>query len=207
MNEVEYNDALAQIIFYQIIFVQMYLFCAICNEAVMAKKNLLEGDFGIDEGNATSTSSLEILKKLRIVIRAAQRHSLWIEKQCGVSGAQLWIMQELYDHPSLRVGELAIKLAIHQTTASNLVDTLRKRGYILKARDPDDQRVVNLKLSEEGEKALMMAPTPTRGLLPEAILHLDAENLRQLDSGLQGLLNSIDQLDEGFGMLPLPFNM
>jgi len=152
-------------------------------------------------------SRLDILKKLRIVIRAAQRHSLWIEKQCGVSGAQLWMMQELSDQPGLRVGELADKLAIHQTTASNLLDALRKRGYVVKERDTVDQRVVNLKLSEEGKNALANAPKPARGLLPEAILHLDEENLQQLDKGLQGLLNSIDQLDEGFGMLPLPFNM
>lgn len=32
---------------------------------------------------------LDTLKKLRIVIRAAQRHSTSIEKQCGVSDAQL----------------------------------------------------------------------------------------------------------------------
>jgi len=148
---------------------------------------------------------LDTLKKLRIVFRAAQRHSLWIEKQCGVSGAQLWMMQELHDQPGLRVGELAHKLAIHQTTASNLLDALRKRGYIVKERDANDQRVVNLNLSDQGREVLLKAPTPARGLLQEAILHLDEKNLAQLDAGLQGLLDSIDKLDEGFGMLPLPF--
>jgi DNA-binding MarR family transcriptional regulator len=172
----------------------------------MVKKRALGNNCEID-GDPALHSRLEILKKLRIVIRAAQRHSLGIEKQCGVSGVQLWIMQELHDHPGVRVGELATQLAIHQTTASNMLDALRKRGYVVKARDTEDQRVVNLKLSEEGEKALMNAPMPTKGLLPEAILHLDEDSLRQLDNGLQGLLNSIDQLDEGLGMLPLPFNM
>jgi DNA-binding MarR family transcriptional regulator len=162
---------------------------------------------GLTDNDGGLQSRLDILKKLRIVIRAAQRHSLWIEKQCGVSGAQLWIMQELHDQPGLRVGELAAKLAVHQTTASNLLDALQKRGYVVKERDSNDQRVVNLKLSEEGTKALKTAPKPARGLLPEAILHLNKENLLLLDKGLQGLLNSIDRLDEGFGMLPLPFNM
>ena len=150
---------------------------------------------------------LDVLKKLRIVFRAAQRHSLWIEKQCGVNGAQLWMMQELLDKPGLRVGELASKLAVHQTTASNLIDALRKRGYIVKERDASDQRVVNLRLSEEGRQVLLKAPTPARGLLQEAILHLDEESLAQLDAGLKGMLSSIDKLDEGFGMLPLPFMM
>ena len=172
----------------------------------MAKKRLPEDDVAA-QVEGTGSPQLDILKKLRIVIRAAQRHSLWIEKQCGVNGAQLWMMQELHDFPGLRVGELAGKLAIHQTTASNLLDALRKRGYVVKERDAEDQRVVKLKLSEEGREALLKAPTPARGLLPEAILHLDEDSLLQLDKGLQGLLSSIDELDEGFAMLPLPFNM
>lgn len=150
---------------------------------------------------------LDVLKKLRIVFRAAQRHSLWVEKQCGVNGAQLWIMQELQDQPGMRVGELAAKLSIHQTTASNLIDALRKRGYVQKERDAEDQRVVNLKLSDEGRKVLLDAPRPARGLLQEAILHLDEPSLLQLEAGLQAMLNSIDKLDEGFGMMPLPFMM
>ena len=141
------------------------------------------------------------------MIRAAQRHSLQVEKRCGINGAQLWIMQELHDSPGLRVGELAVKLAIHQTTASNLLDALRKRGYVVKARDADDHRVVHLKLSDAGAIALSQAPTPTKGLLPEAILNLDEASLQQLEKGLQGLSDSIDQLDEGFGMLPLPFTV
>ena len=157
--------------------------------------------------HAEADFRLDVLKKLRIVFRAAQRHSLWVEKQCGVNGAQLWMMQELLDHPGLRVGELASKLAIHQTTASNLVDALRKRGYVVKERDMADQSVVNLNLSEQGRQILQDAPSPARGLLQEAILHLDEKSLAQLDAGLQGMLSSIDKLDEGFGMLPLPFMM
>jgi DNA-binding MarR family transcriptional regulator len=176
----------------------------------MASKSGRSGKAQQDEGVAENIAAdirLEILKKLRIVIRSAQRHSQWIEKQCGVSGAQLWIMQELHDQPGIRVGELASKMAIHQTTASNLLDTLRKRGYVLKERDALDQRVVNLRLSAEGATVLASAPTPAKGLLPEAILHLDQNTLQQLDQGLQGLLNSIDQMDEDLGLLPLPFNM
>lgn len=174
----------------------------------MIKKQDKNADAIVDAGTATGAgSALDILKKLRIVIRAAQRHSQWVEKQCGVSGAQLWIMQELHDYPGLRVGELAAKLAVHQTTASNMVDALRKRGFVIKERDTEDQRVVKLKLSEEGAAALRQAPSPARGLLQEAILNLDENSQKQLDQGLQVLLNNMDHLDEGFALEPLSFNM
>jgi MarR family transcriptional regulator, organic hydroperoxide resistance regulator len=150
---------------------------------------------------------VDALKKLRIVIRAAQRHSAWIEKQCGVTGAQLWVMQELLETPGLRVGEIAVKLAIHQTTASNLLDALVKKGHIVKERNADDQRVVTLVLSELGHSVLRQAPKPARGLLPEALRRLDQGGLAELNRGLQALLGVIEIVDDAYGMQPLPFTM
>lgn len=155
---------------------------------------------------ATPTQ-LDILKQLRIVIRAAQRHSGWIEKQCGVNGAQLWIMQELQEKPAMRVGEIAEQLAIHQTTTSNLIEGLEARGLVTKSRDQRDQRAVRLNLTAEGAQVLHDAPKPARGLLPEALRQLDPETARQLHEGLHGLLQSIGALDEGFGLQPLPFTL
>lgn len=158
-------------------------------------------------GSGEAISRLGILQKLRMVIRAAAQHSSWIEKQCGVNGAQLWIMQELSESGGVRIGALADLLAIHQTTASNLVDGLVKRGYAAKLRDTVDQRVVMVRLTASGAALLAAAPKPARGLLPEALLQLDEASLAQLDAGLQGLIDSIATLDEELGMLPMPFTM
>lgn len=157
--------------------------------------------------DASDITPVDALKKLRIIIRAAQKHSAWIEKQCGVSGAQLWMMQELHDSPGLRVGEVADRMAIHQTTVSNLLDSLVKNGYVTKTRDSGDQRVVRLALSVQGAALLERAPKPARGLLPEALRKLDQQGLQELDKGLQVLLDVIDLVDEGYALQPLPFTM
>lgn len=151
--------------------------------------------------------NLQALQRLRIVIRAAQRHSLWIEKQCGVNGAQLWIMQELAEVPGLRVGQITARLAIAQTTTSNLLEGLVRKGYVVKTRDQEDARVVKLALSDAGRALLDAAPKPARGLLPEALAKLDAAGLASLNAGLQGLLESIDDLDEELGLQPMPFTL
>lgn len=150
---------------------------------------------------------VETLKKLRIIIRSAQRHSSWIEKNCGVTGAQLWVLQELKDAPGLRVGEVAAKLAIHQTTASNLLNALLEKEYLEKFRDRDDQRVVKLVLSKRGAAVLKKAPTPARGLLPEALCNMDARSLASLNKGLDALLAVMESADESYAAQPFSFNM
>jgi len=152
-----------------------------------------------------SVSPLSVLQRFRVLIRTAQRHSQWIERQSGVTGAQLWALQELSEVPGLRVGELAGKMALHQSTASNMVDKLESAKLIRKERTSADQRVVRLYLTDAGQDLLKRSPSPARGVLPEALRLLDEEALLRLQRELDGLLRQIKDLDEGFGMQPLPF--
>lgn len=154
---------------------------------------------------AAQVSPLSVLQRFRVLIRTAQRHSQWIERQSGVTGAQLWALQELKEVPGLRVGELANRMALHQSTASNMIDRLEGADMIRKERTSADQRVVRLYLTEQGEALLARAPSPARGVLPEALRLLDQESLRDLQDDLDALLRQIKDLDAGFGMQPLPF--
>lgn len=153
----------------------------------------------------SAVTPLSVLQRFRVLIRTAQRHSQWIERQSGVTGAQLWALQELLEEPGLRVGELAKRMALHQSTASNMIDKLESSGLVSKERTSADQRVVRLSLTEAGRELLARAPSPARGVLPEALRLLDDETLARLQGELDGLLKQIKDLDEGFGMQPLPF--
>ncbi len=157
--------------------------------------------------HSSELSYLEILQKFRIIVSAAQKYSQRVEKQLGVTGAQLWIMKEIDVTPGLRVGEVAKKLAIHQTTASNLLDALEKKGMIGKTRQVTDQRIVNLSLTEKGKLLMKKAPEPVRGLLPEALSQMKGDDLLRLGESMDVLLQSIQQVDEEFALQPLPFTM
>ena len=150
---------------------------------------------------------LRILQKFRIIVRAAQKYSQRVEKLLGVSGAQLWILKEIDMDRRLRVGEIAKRLAIHQTTTSNLLDVLEKKGMVCKTRLPTDQRIVNLSLTEDGRSLLRKAPELSRGLLPEALSQMKSDDLDQLGKSLDILLHTISQVDEESAVLPLAFTM
>jgi DNA-binding MarR family transcriptional regulator len=159
----------------------------------------------VSNGKSAQVSPLSVLQRFRVLIRTAQRHSQWIERQSGVTGAQLWALQELKELPGLRVGELANRMALHQSTASNMIDRLETSELIRKERTSADQRVVRLYLTEQGAALLERAPSPARGVLPEALRLLDEESLLHLQRDLDGLLRQVKNLDTGFGMQPLPF--
>jgi len=144
----------------------------------------------------------KVLQSLRKVFRSIQAHSRWVEKQCGVSAAQLWAMWELFTEPGLRVSELSTLMSIHQSTASNMLDKLEDKGLVRRERRGPDQRVVRLYLTEAGTRLLADAPRPAQGALIHSLNQLSDETLEQLESGLEHLLKSMDADENEAGMEP-----
>jgi DNA-binding MarR family transcriptional regulator len=146
----------------------------------------------------------EILKDLRIIFRASQAHARWVEKECGLSSAQLWMMWELFNSPGLKVSELANILSIHSSTCSNMLDKLQKKDLIRRdRRNPTDQRVVELNLTEKGVTLLAKAPRPAQGVLADVLLRLPDENLDHLEIGLKEFVKILKSSDQKDGFKPL----
>ena len=152
-------------------------------------------------------TQLEILQKFRIIIQSAQKHSLNIKKKCGISGAQLWVLQEIAHQPLLKVGELANVMSLKQTTVSNLLETLEIKKLIKRLVDENDKRQVRLQLTPKGVILLKKAPKPSRGSLPESLSLLDKKSQKKLNEALSTLLETMEHVDQKSALQPLSFNL
>ncbi|MHB1233487.1 MAG: MarR family winged helix-turn-helix transcriptional regulator [Burkholderiales bacterium] len=132
-----------------------------------------------------------------------QKHSHWVETQCGVSGAQLWAMWELLISPGLKVSELSQAMSIHPSTASNLLDKLEKRGLVKRERKGPDQRVVRLFLTTEGLEIINRAPRPAQGVLTDTLCRLPDDTVQDLQRCLAQLVSRINLKDEAAALQPL----
>ncbi len=153
--------------------------------------------------DATEGWPYEVLKRFRMVFKAVQQHSQWVETRCGVTSAQLWALWELSRKPGLRVSELANAMSIHHSTASNLLDKLARRGLIKRERVREDRRVVTLSLTPEGIELIERAPSPAQGLLQHALFRLPDAVLQSLAQDLDALVNEMEIKDDEAAMRPL----
>jgi DNA-binding MarR family transcriptional regulator len=147
--------------------------------------------------------SRRIVQKLRVVFRSIHEHSRWVEKQCGVSAAQLWAMWELRAKPGLRVSELSEVLSIHPSTASNMLDKLERKGLVRRRRGKTDHRVVRLYLTETGEEFVRHAPRPAQGALTDALGNMAEDQLQHLDDSLGLLLAAMKVRPQDAALRPL----
>ncbi len=130
---------------------------------------------------------LDVLSQFRIVINSVRSHYRAVERRAGVSGAQLWALAEVAREPGTQVGRLARRLAIHQSTASNLLTSLERQGLVTRERGAD-QRSVEIYPTRKGTRLLGKAPQPPIGVLQQALSELPAANLRRLNRELTGLI-------------------
>jgi DNA-binding MarR family transcriptional regulator len=136
-------------------------------------------------------SMLLVVKQFRAVVQAMRRHYRYVERKCGVSGAHVWALAEIAEAPGIKVSDLARALAVHQSTASNLVDKLEQAGLLLRQRHRDDWRVVRLNVTAAGQRLLDRAPRPLPGPLQDALLHLPVSRLTALETDLAALLREM----------------
>ncbi len=147
--------------------------------------------------------SIQVLKKFRIIYGSVRQHFREVEKTCGVTGSQLWILQEIGKNPAIGVSDLAERLSIHQSTCSQLVEKLVARKLVLKERSKEDQRRVGLRLTGEAESILKSAPGPAEGILPEALQALPEAALAALDKSLVEVIGQLRMRDDKFADKPL----
>lgn len=148
-----------------------------------------------DNSSKRDQQMLAVLGQFRIVVKSIRRHYQQVERQSGVSGAQLWALTHMAAHPGAKAGELARALAIHASTASNLIGRLDALRLIKRKRIGGDQRTVQLYLTAKGTNALKRAPRPLIGVLQQALSELSERRLDALHTSLSELISAMKVKD------------
>ncbi|WP_169307473.1 MarR family winged helix-turn-helix transcriptional regulator [Chitiniphilus eburneus] len=136
-------------------------------------------------------SALAVLQHFRLIVAAMQGHYRSMYKQTGLSGAQLWFLREVAAEPGLTLGQVAQRQAIHQSTASNQLEKLVRRGLVQRIKGEEDRRLTRLQLTAAGLATLEETPGPPRGVLQELLVSMPHAELQQLDTALAGLVERL----------------
>ncbi|HSI55314.1 MAG TPA: MarR family winged helix-turn-helix transcriptional regulator [Ramlibacter sp.] len=146
--------------------------------------------------------AVRVLRQFRVVFNSVRKHFRVTEKKAGISGAHVWALSVVKEHPHIGVGDLARAMDVHQSTASNLVRTLLAEELVAAEKDPADRRAVQLTITAKGNRVLRSAPNPYEGVLPEALHALKAGTLKRLERDLEELIAVLDP-DHSGAHIPL----
>jgi DNA-binding MarR family transcriptional regulator len=134
-----------------------------------------------------------VIDSLRRILQAIRLSSSTVHDALGITGAQLFVLQQLAERPGASLRELAERTLTDQSSVSVVVGRLVEAGYVARRVSAADARRSELTLSEPGKALLRRAPglaqtrlvASLRGV-PPARLRVTAQVLESAARALGG---------------------
>lgn len=108
-----------------------------------------------------------------------------------LASSQILALSVIASSRKIGVNNLAQRMGIHQSTASNLLRPMLKLGLVASTRSAEDGRAVHLNLTHKGRRLLKRSPGPFGGALTQALVTVDAATLRRLERDLSRVLKAL----------------
>lgn len=137
----------------------------------------------------------QIVQGLRRIVRALHAFSQEVHRDFGLTGPQLWALKTLQRAGSLSTGELAVALAVHQSSASILLDRLERRGLIRRVKGVTDRRVVRIELTSRGAALSATAPEPAQGRLLYGLRAMSEREIGEIRQSVDRLVEAMEAGD------------
>ncbi len=153
------------------------------------------------------SSSDEVRRALdafRRIVQALRLSTREAERRVGLSGAQLFALQQLATIPGASVNNLAARTFTHQSSVSVVVRRLVERRLVVKVVAPDDRRRVHLALTDGGRSLLRRSPEPVQERLIAGIAALPRAQRQAVADALTRVARSMTAVSRP-GPVPMLF--
>ena len=144
-------------------------------------------------GKRTDTTA--IIQGLRRIVKALYTYSEEVRQAYGLTGPQLWALKTLQRSGRMTIGGLAAALAVHQSSASLLMDRLEKRGHVRRIRRRSDRRFVELELTKRGAAVAAHAPEAAQGRLLHGLEGMSQREVRRIRDVVDRLVQIMEVTD------------
>ena len=111
--------------------------------------------------------------------------------ELGITYSQYLVMMVLWEKDGLTVNQIGEKLYLDSGTLTPLLKRLESKGFIIRKRKKEDERVVEVFLTDEGRNLQQKAceiPAKMQGKL-----NLTTEDLFELKETVEKILNKIQK--------------
>lgn len=93
-------------------------------------------------------------KDLRFIDGIIREKGREILKDFGITPPQFIALQWLNEEGDMTIGDLSTKMFLAFSTTTDLIDRMEKNTLVSRVRDPQDRRVVQVHLLEEGKRII-----------------------------------------------------
>jgi DNA-binding MarR family transcriptional regulator len=137
----------------------------------------------------------ELLIALRRTTRAIDLHSKKLQRETGLTTSQLLVLEAVatLDKPS--PSNIAKEIQLSQATVTSLIDRMERNDLVLRQKNNNDKRVVEVSLTEKGARMIELAPEPLQAGFLREFRKLERWEQHQLIGSMQRIAVLMDAED------------
>jgi DNA-binding MarR family transcriptional regulator len=124
--------------------------------------------------------------------RSLSRNSRQVHDEYGISGRKLAALRYLDTAGEATIGELSEHLYVRNSSTSQMVSKLERKGFVQRARSERDNRVVKVSLTPDGQRLVERAPLSGIGLLRKRLQDVPPTELTEIEGVLRRLADLMD---------------
>jgi DNA-binding MarR family transcriptional regulator len=144
--------------------------------------------------------TVDVLIKIRQIMRSINQESKRIEKEFGVSIPQVLCLKYLKTSPNFQTtqNDLRVFLNLNASSVHGIIERLERKGLIARLPKMGDKRKVQLSLTSKGDKLIHGIPPTLHDRLAKNLKKHDQATIAQLQNHLHLLsqLMEIEYVDE-----------
>ena len=147
--------------------------------------------------------SLQIIMRLRQIMREMSKHSKLILEKYKISTPQLICLNEVFQHGPISIGALTKIVFLNNSTVTGIVDRLEKRELVKRIRVSKDRRQVHVEITDQGIAFINEAPKPIQDQFMDRLLILDEDKIGLILWSLEMLVDMLGNKDTTL-QIPMP---
>jgi DNA-binding MarR family transcriptional regulator len=95
---------------------------------------------------------------IRRLMQAGAYYTKELNKNYGVSTAQIACLLALYEEGPSSPSHIANKIMVRSSTLTGIIDRLEQKGLVVRIRESMDRRIITIRLTEDGQRLAQSAP-------------------------------------------------
>ena len=138
----------------------------------------------------------ETIHKFLTMYRHLRRYGRQMQQE-GVSARKIAALRHLRQSGPLTIGQLRDYLYISDSSTSELIARLQKRGFVTRTRSESDNRVVIVTLTDTGREFAQNARLGGVSLLREKLLASPRERLSLINEAMTEIMHLLE-IENGY---------
>lgn len=141
----------------------------------------------------------QILETVIYLYTESRRITKELARRASLTGPQLTVLKMLEGVGDLSLSDLSDRIRAQNSTVTGIIDRMEREGLVMRARSPEDRRVVHIKLTEKGARIAKDIPVQPMVIFRSALESLSASEMRELFKTLTKLARRVKTIVRDVG--------